>query len=143
MNISKRKVIAIFLILFAFVFGTSTRTGFSLGDKLFLVLGISPWSNGRTGFHWPALVTFTLLIIGIMVAQKVMNGRQIFISVIVLSLISPATLSLVKPIYYKMHSGLAAIEYDSRNTHISYRSEDDLNIKMIGAISFINYEETY
>ena len=55
-------------------------------------------------------------------------------------MISPVILSLIKPIYYGMHSGLAAVEYDSRNTHFSYASsEDNKNIKMIGAISLTNY----
>lgn len=140
MDVSKRKVISILIIFLALILGITTETGFSLGDKLFLGLGISPWSNGRTGFHLTIIVTFTLFIIGILEAKRAMPGRQIILVVIFLIMISPNVLTLVKPIYFGMQSGLAAVEYDSRNTHFKFiRTEDKKNIKMIGAVSLTNY----
>lgn len=120
--------------------GTTTETGFSLGDKLFLGLGISPWTNGQSGFHLTLPVIFVLFLIGILEAKRVMPCRQVIFVVVFLSLISPNVLSLVKPIYFRMHSGLAAVEYDSRNTHFEFiSSENSKNIKMVGAVSLINY----
>lgn len=105
-----------------------------------LGLGLSPWTNGRTGFHWPIILTLALLLIGILEAKRVMPGRQIALVVIILSLISTDILSLIKPVYFGMHNGLAAVEYDSRNTHFRYAStEDNKNMKMIGSVSLTNY----
>lgn len=130
------------LIFLALILGTTTETGFSLGDRLFSALGIPLWSNGQSRFHLTLPVILVLFLIGILEAKRVMTGRQIVIVVVLLVMISPNALSLIKPIYYGMQSGLAAVEYDSRNTHFRFiSSEDNKNIKVIGAISLINYGE--
>jgi len=70
LNLIQRGIISSGLILLAVVTGYTPPSGFSLVDKLFLMIGISPWSNGQTGFHNTIFVTFSLLIIGILEAKR-------------------------------------------------------------------------
>ena len=140
MNISKRGIASVLLILLAFVLGTTTQTGFSLGDKIFLGLGIPPMTNGQTGFHYTLILFFVIFIIGVMEAKRVMSGRQLVILLVLLLLITLSVLSSIEPFYFRMHSGLAAVEYDSRNTQFSIRSsEDKRNLEIIGAVALTNY----
>lgn len=62
----KSRITAIFLIVAGVLFGGSfDSTKISLGDRLFSVLGIPAWSDGTTGLHYPAMIGFVVIIIGI------------------------------------------------------------------------------
>lgn len=143
MKISKRgsiSSISLLLIFLGFLIGYTTPTGFSLGDRLFLDLGLSPWSNGQTGFHNTILVTLVLLIIGGIGTISEVPNRKLVILIFLSFLITPLCVSLMKPVYFKMHTGLAAIEYNSRSTHFNIRSsEDNKKIEVTGLIVLTNY----
>lgn len=140
MNVTVRKVISVLIMFLALIFGATTGTGFSLGDKFFLALGISPWTNGQTGFRLPILVAFILFIIGVLVARKVMSGTRILILIILLPILVSPTLSLIKPIYYGMHNGLEAIEYDPGNAQINFKtSRSKKYIEITASIPLANY----
>ncbi|EHQ91016.1 hypothetical protein [Desulfosporosinus youngiae] len=140
MKISRQAIISVLLIFFAIFLGHTTETGFSIGDKMLLGFGISPWSNGQTGFHYPIIIYYVLFIIGCLEARRVMSSRQLIVLLIFLLTITPSVVSLVKPVYFRMQSGLATVEYDSRNSHFNIRSSLDNNkLEIIGAIPLTNY----
>jgi len=140
LKITRRAIISVLLIFFVILLGHTTETGFSIGDKICLALGISPWSNGQTGFHYPIIIYFVLFIIGCLEARRVMSGRQLFALLLLIFLITPSVESLIKPFYFRMHSGLATVEYDFRNSHFNIKnSSDNKNLEIIGAIALTNY----
>lgn len=140
MKITRQAMISVLLIFFAIFLGHTTETGFSIGDKILLGFGISPWSNGQTGFHYPIIIYFVLFIIGCLEARRVMSSRQLIVLLLLVFMITPSVVSLVKPVYFRMQSGLATVEYDARNSsfNISF-SLDNEKLETIGAISLTNY----
>ena len=65
---SKRKnltnrLIAVLLIVLGLIFGVTWNSAkFCIGDEIFIALGISPWSNGSSGTHYPAIIgSFVIL----------------------------------------------------------------------------------
>ena len=49
-------------------------------------------------------------------------------------------ISIFEPVYFKMHKGLAAVQYDSTKTHFSIRnSEDHKNLNITGTVVLTNY----
>jgi hypothetical protein len=140
LKLTKRVIISTCLILLAFVFSFSTLTGFSLGDKVFLIIGISPWTNGQTGFHNTILVTFTLMVIGILEAKREMTGRRLLALIVLCILFTPWVASMTRTLYYKTQTGLAAVEYDYANSHFYLRNSDDKkDIEVTGFIVLTNY----
>lgn len=44
---------------------TWNRTGFCLGDHIFVALGLPSWSKGAAGLHYPAVVGSLIALCGI------------------------------------------------------------------------------
>ncbi|AFQ44338.1 hypothetical protein [Desulfosporosinus meridiei] len=140
MKVSKHAIISVILIFFTIFLGHTTETGFSIGDKILLGLGISPWSNGQTGFHYPVVIYFALFIIGCLEARRIMTIRQLLILLLLLFILTPSVVSFVKPYYYGIHRGLDSVEYDSRNSNFNIRgSNDKKKIEVLGAVVLTNY----
>ena len=140
MRISKRGVISVTLIILAFMIGTSTQSGFSFGEEMFWSLGISPWSNGQFGFHYPIILTVILLISGGIIAKTEVPPRRIGVLILFLVVLSPIIVSILKPVYFKMHSGLGAIEYEYKKSNFDIRSTaDNKNLDITGLIVLTNY----
>lgn len=139
-KITRRAKISVLLIFFVILLGYTTETGFSIGDKICLAFGISPWLNGQSGFHYLIIIYFTLFIIGCLEARRTMSRRQLFVLLLLIFIITPSIVSLIKPFYFRMHSGLATVEYDLKNSHFNIKnSVDNKNLEIIGAISLTNY----
>lgn len=62
--INRYKIISLILIISAFLFG-GTWWGFCLGDEVFSILGIAPWSHGTSGTHYVALISLVPLLLGV------------------------------------------------------------------------------
>lgn len=144
MRISKKGIVSVLLIVLAFMIGSSTQSGFSFGDEMFFGLGISPWSNGQFGFHYPIIVTVILVITGGIIAKSEVPPRRIGILILFLVVLSPAIISIVKPVYFKMHSGLGVIEYEYKQSRLDIRSSaDNKNLDVSGYIVLTNYGKYY
>lgn len=140
MKVTKHTIIAALMIFLAILIGHTTETGFSIGDKIFLGLGISPWTNGQTGFHYPFIIFSVLIIIGCIEARRAMTRLQLIVLILLLFSLTPQVVSLIKPLYFSMHSGLDAVEYDSRNSHFDVTtSADKKNEEIIGTVTLTNY----
>jgi hypothetical protein len=68
-----------------------------------------------------------------------MTGRRLLTLIILLWILTPTVSSLIKPVYYGAHSGLDAVEYDSRMSHFDIRAAEGKNIKVIGSVILTNY----
>jgi hypothetical protein len=69
-RVSKWGAVSISIMSLSSILGTSNESGFSIGDKLFNVLGFPSWSHGYTGTHYTALFSIFLFLIGAIVAGK-------------------------------------------------------------------------
>ena len=58
------RIIAVLLIVLGLILGgTWNSAKYCIGDKIFIALGISPWSNGSSGTHYPAIIgSFIILV---------------------------------------------------------------------------------
>ena len=67
----KRRIIAILLMVLGLVLGvTWNHAGYCVGDELFVALGLSPWSNGTGGTHYPAVIGTFMILAG----MGILNG---------------------------------------------------------------------
>lgn len=140
MKNTKHGIIGGLIIFIAILIGMISETGFSFGDKIFLALGITPMTNGQTGMHLPFFIAFPLFIIGCLEARRAFNSVRTLLLLVILFLIAPSVLSSIKPVYYRMQSGLNTIEYDTRNSHFQMNSEtDNKNIDFLMAVTLSNY----
>lgn len=79
---SKRKnltnrLIAVLLIVLGLIFGVTWNSAkFCIGDEIFIALGISPWSNGSSGTHYPAIIGSFIILVGtsiLLVGTSILN----------------------------------------------------------------------
>ena len=84
------RIIAVSLIALGLVLSvTWNGVRYCIGDELFVALGISPWSNGSSGIHYPAVIGSFVILVGISILNLTLNKKTrlwIWITVI-LSLI--------------------------------------------------------
>lgn len=140
MKTAVRGKISVLLIISAFIIGSTSQTGFSFGKEIFLNLGLPMWTNGRTGFNYVSLISLIILITGVILAKTEVPRRRVGILILFLIVLSPMIISIMEPIYFKMHKGLAAVQYDPTKTHFSIRnSEDHKNFNVTGTVVLTNY----
>lgn len=84
------RIVAVSLIALGLVLGVTWNSArYCMGDELFVALGISPWSNGSSGTHYPAVIGSFVILVGISMLNLTLNKKTrlwIWITVI-LSLI--------------------------------------------------------
>ncbi len=84
------RIVAVSLIALGLVLGVTWNSArYCIGDELFVALGISPWSNGSSGTHYPAVIGSFVILVGISMLNLTLNKKTrlwIWITVI-LSLI--------------------------------------------------------
>lgn len=71
-----KRISSIVLIILGVVFGgTWGSTGVCVGDNIFSVFGLSAWSNGTNGTHYPAIVGMIIILIGIGVLNTTLSKK--------------------------------------------------------------------
>ncbi|HHY27015.1 MAG TPA: hypothetical protein GX523_09800 [Desulfitobacterium dehalogenans] len=134
-----RGKISVLLIISAFIIGSTTQSGFSFGREIFLDLGLPIWTNGRTGFNYVSIISLIILFLGIILAKTEVPRRRVGILILFLIVLSPMLISIIEPVYFKMHKELAAVQYDSKRTHFNVRSsEDNKHIIVQGTVVLTN-----
>lgn len=135
-----RGKISVLSIISAFMIGSTTQTGFSFGRELFLNLGLPIWTNVRTGFNYVSIISLIILVLGIRLAKTEVPRSRIGILILFLIVLSPMLISIIEPVYFKMHKELAAVQYDSKRTHFNIRSsEDNKHIIVQGTVVLTNH----
>jgi hypothetical protein len=139
-KLSKRGIASILLLIFAFLIGVSAPSGFSLGDKLFNLVGLPAWSNGQSGLRYPAILALCLLVIGAIWVGRELGFKSLLVLIIACALLSPGAVSWSEAIYYKVHSGIWAIDYDPHSSRIDYAGEtDNHTLAVSGQLALTNY----
>jgi hypothetical protein len=136
----KRGIAPILLMIFAGLIGQSLPSGFSLGDKLFNLVGLPAWSNGQVGLYYPGILALCLLVIGVIWVGRELGGKGLLVLIIACVLLLPRAMPLVEEIYYKAHSGIWAIDYDPSSSQIDYVGNKENNtVAVSGQLTLTNY----
>lgn len=61
---------SLFLIIFAMVFIINVQGEPSIGDNIFIKLGIKTWSRINWGFHYPVLVSLLISYLALFLSEK-------------------------------------------------------------------------
>ena len=60
------RIIAVLLIALGLILSVTWNSAkYCIGDEIFIALGISPWSNGSSGTHYPAVIGSFVILAGI------------------------------------------------------------------------------
>ena len=81
------RVLAAVLFLFFFFFGVNLENGFCLGDTIMTGMGLSPWSKGTGGTHYPAFIALvgiaaSSILFTSTTEQKARTSRRLLIGVV-------------------------------------------------------------
>lgn len=70
------RIIAVVLIVLGLVLGaTWNRANYCIGNEIFIALGISPWSNGSSGTHYPGVIGGFLILAGISIMNLTLQKK--------------------------------------------------------------------
>ena len=70
------RISAVLLIALGLVLGVTWNSArYCMGDELFVALGISPWSNGSSGTHYPAVIGSFVILVGISMLNLTLNKK--------------------------------------------------------------------
>ena len=73
------RIIAVLLIVLGLILGgTWNSAKYCIGDKIFIALGISPWSNGSSGTHYPAIIGSFIILVGISILNLTLQKKARF-----------------------------------------------------------------
>lgn len=82
------RIIAVLLIVLGLVLGaTWNHANYCMGDEIFIALGISPWSNGSSGTHYPGVIGSFLILAGISIMNLTLQKKArlwVWIAVVLL-----------------------------------------------------------
>ena len=85
-----RRIIAVILMALGLVLGVTWNSKkYCVGDEIFLALGMSPWSNGTSGTHYPAVVGSLIIIAGMCILNSTLQkkARVLLWAAVILSLV--------------------------------------------------------
>ena len=70
------RIVAVSLIALGLVLGVTWNSArYCIGDELFVALGISPWSNGSSGTHYPAVIGIFVILVGISMLNLTLSKK--------------------------------------------------------------------
>lgn len=73
------RIIAVILIVLGLILGgTWNSAKYCIGDKIFIALGISPWSNGSSGTHYPAIIGSFIILVGTNILNLTLQKKARF-----------------------------------------------------------------
>ncbi|WP_027084427.1 hypothetical protein [Cohnella panacarvi] len=132
--------IAILLALFIL---TGNHVGRSVGEAIFEMLGLSPWSNADgTGFHWPALLGLPMLIVGFVGTVKYYKPRyprivsRIVIGYLLFIFLYPQAAERATFLLLHNADGFRSIDYVKEDSHCTFQSDE---YKVMASCSFTIY----
>jgi hypothetical protein len=139
--------LAVLFLLFSLNFGGITHQGIMVGDELFRVIGIPPWSNPATnrGLHYAAIVGIIMLFVSGSLTIKYFRqrykkyvGRTVVLSCIIFFTVYPL---LTEQLYYLVNvkeKGIKAVDYLKKDSSCMYSTQED-KVSFHCTIRLINY----
>lgn len=136
---TKQKILGILslaLLIFAFIFSTSTTSGYSLGDSIIRYLGLKAWSQEsiqhyNNGFHYTFIVGLGLLIVGYVGAKHYLKKiypvlvSNLPVIVIVLLFTSSSLVNWGHGMVLSFSKGIDAISYIASASDCVYESRPE------------------
>ena len=82
------RILAPVLFLSLLLFGATLENGFCMGDAMMTSMGLSPWSKGTQGVHYPGVIAVagmfaSLALFACTTEQKARTFRRLIIGIIV------------------------------------------------------------
>ena len=77
-NLTNRLIALLLIVLGLILGGTWNSAKYCIGDKIFIALGISPWSNGSSGTHYPAIIGSFIILVGISILNLTLQKKARF-----------------------------------------------------------------
>ena len=77
-NLTNRLIAVLLIVLGLILGGTWNSAKYCIGDKIFIALGISPWSNGSSGTHYPAIIGSFVILAGISILNLTLQKKARF-----------------------------------------------------------------
>ncbi|RKP57998.1 hypothetical protein D7Z26_00350 [Cohnella endophytica] len=141
----KKEPLFIVAIALALLLLTNSYLGVSLGDRIFKLFGLSPWTKGdNNGFHLSVLLGLILLVVGIRGTVKFYRSRypkvlsRTILACIAFVFLYPAHTEKAMFILYHDSHGLNSIDYSKKNSNCSIQSEGN-NTTAKCSLTFYNY----
>lgn len=70
------RIIAVLLIIWGLILGVTWNSAkYCIRDEIFIALGISPWSNGSSGTHYPAVIGSFVILVGISILNLTLQKK--------------------------------------------------------------------
>ncbi|MGG6310746.1 hypothetical protein [Paenibacillus macerans] len=133
------------LIMVALFALANNHLGHSLGDRIFTIFGVSPWTGQeRTGLHLPVVLGLILLAVGVAGTLRVYRdkypkmGRWIFLGGIAFFLIYPVATEKTMFIFKFYATGVSSLDYAQKESQCSLQSEGK-QVKANCSFTIYNY----
>jgi hypothetical protein len=117
----------------------------SVGDRIFNILGISPWTEkNQSGLHLSVLLGFIILIVGVVGATKYYRPRdpkvlsRIIIGCIAFVFVYPIATEKVMLLIKYNTSGIESVDYSKKNSRCNFQSEGN-SVKANCSFTIYNY----
>ncbi|ACV64110.1 hypothetical protein Dtox_3380 [Desulfofarcimen acetoxidans DSM 771] len=145
MNDKVKGGLLIFFMSVTFYMMLTTKYTHALGDYMLEFIGLKSWTGDYSGIHLTVIYFGVLFILSLFLVEKYaikrfnIRGRSVFfISVVLMIVFSSITGVTVK--HVKSNSaGLLSIGYNSSDSSINYRSEDNKLVEFTAKFKLTNY----
>lgn len=119
--------------------------GNSVGDDLFHLMGISPWTDrGKYGLHLPVILGFTLLFIGCIGVSKLYRSRypkigsRLLIGIIAYFLVFPYITEQMSFLTKFNSTGISSVAYSKKDSSCNFTAEGK-QVKAVCKLNIYNY----
>lgn len=134
------RIFGIGIICLGLLLGTTTESGFHLGNSIFQFFGIPSWSNGQIGLFYPSILALILIVFGLGITLRRFGLKKLIIVIFLGHLLASPLVDWGRGIYLKGAGGLDAIEYNRQASKfdISAKRPNDM-IQIKGTVTLTNY----
>lgn len=139
--------VTIFIMSLLFFMMVTTKYTHALGDYILESIGLRSWTGDYSGFHLTIIYFGVPFIISLFMVEKYavellsMRRTRLFLIFIVLVTVFYWITVFVTINIKKSSPGLLAIGYNSENSYIHYRSEDNEITEFTAEFELTNYSD--
>ena len=127
-------ILSIGLLIFAFMFCSTTQSGYCMGDNIIRALGFKAWSMesaelSMNGFHYTVLFSLTFAILGYAAAKHYLEDiypklvKNLPLIVIILFITSPQLFTGGYQAVLSLSEGVNAVDYIPAQSNCNYFSD--------------------
>jgi len=145
MNNKVKGGLSILLMSVTFYMMITTKYTHALGDYVLEFIGLKSWTGNYSGMHLTVIYFGILFVIGLFLVEKcVIDGlnirrRSVFFIFIALMIVFSSITGMTARNIKKNSPGVLAIGYNSEDSSMNYRSEDNNFIEFTAEFELTNY----